>query len=231
VLVLPAGAPLGTSPTPVGFVGTDPIPAGTSYVYTGILGPGTVPYAALANCFTLDTMIECENGPKAVQDIIEGDLIVTRDNGLQAVRWVGRRKVAGKKDMAPVRIKAGALENVADLLVSPMHRMVLSGTRAEVLFGVSDVLAHASHLCDGDQIFREPVSEVTYFYLLFDKHEIIKAHGCWSESFAPSEAAMGAVSEATRAEILKLFPQLDDDWHDALPTLSAVEAKMVIRHS
>jgi len=92
-------------------------------------------------------------------------------------------------------------------------------------------LAHASHLCDGDQIFREPVSEVTYFHLLFDKHEIIKAHGCWSESFAPSEAAMGTMSEATRAEILKLFPQLDDDWQDALPTLSAAEAQMALQQS
>lgn len=231
VLVLPAGAPLGTPPTPVGFVTSAPIPASTLYTYTGILGPGSVPYGALANCFTTGTMIECENGPKAVQDITDGDLIITRDNGLQAVRWVGRRTVAGKKDMAPVRIKAGALGNVADLLVSPMHRMVLGGARAEVLFGASDVLAHASHLCDGDQIFREPVSEVTYFHLLFDKHEIIKAHGCWSESFAPSEAAMGTMSEATRAEILKLFPQLDDDWQDALPTLSAAEAQMALQQS
>jgi hypothetical protein len=228
VFVLPVGAPLGTTPTPVGFVGTEPVPPGASYLFTGLLGPGSVPYAALANCFTLDTLIECENGPKAVQEIVEGDLVVTRDNGLQAVRWVGRQAVAGLGDMAPVRFKAGVLGNTEDLLVSPMHRMVVSGARAEALFGEADVLVHASHLCDGDRIFREPVADISYFHLLFGRHEIINAYGCWSESFAPSAAALNGVEDATRAEILKLFPQLDATWQDAFPTLSAAEAAIVL---
>ena len=228
VLVLPAGT---TTPIAVGFVSSQAIPPNTLYSYSSNTGSGDVLYANLANCFTTDTMIECENGPKAVQDIVEGDLIVTRDNSLQAVRWVGRRVVVGTGDMAPVRLKAGVLGNSEDLLVSPMHRMVVGGPRAEVLYGVAEVLAHASHLCDGDRIFREPVAQVTYFHLLFDRHEIINAYGCWSESFAPSVAAMSGVEEATRAEILKLFPQLDDTWQDVLPTLSASEAAMVLpRH-
>ncbi len=228
VLILPAGSPPGTDPTPVGFIGTDPIPPNTSYVFTGILGPGSVPYADLANCFTTNTMIECENGPMAVQDIVEGDLVVTRDNGLQAVRWVGRRTVAGRGDMAPICFKAGVLGNSEDLLVSPMHRMVISGPRAEALFGEAELLAHASHLCDGDRVFKAPVAEVTYFHLLFDQHEIISAFGSWSESFAPSDAAMSTVDEKTHAELLKLFPQLGQDWQDVLPTLSAAEAKMAL---
>ena len=212
----------------VGVVTTAPVPPNTTYTYTGAIPAGPVPYAVLAPCFTRDTMIECENGPIAVQDIEEGDLVVTRNNGLQAVRWAGRRTVAGVGEMAPICFKAGVVGNAVDLRFSPMHRMLIDGPRAEVLFGKGEVLAHAAHLCDGDRIYREPCAEVEYFHILFDRHEIIRAHGCWSESFAPSEAALDAVDGQTRAELLKLFPELDQDWQDALPTLSAAEAQLVI---
>lgn len=130
--------------------------------------------------------------------------------------------------MAPVRVKAGALGNTVDMRFSPMHRLLINGPRAELLFGAPEVLAHAAHLCDGDQIFSAPCAEVTYYHILFDHHEIICAHGCWSESFAPSEAALEAVDGQTRGELLKLFPELDQDWQDALPTLSAAEAQLAV---
>ncbi len=211
----------------VGFVTTLPVPPNTEYTYTGPGGLVPVPYDDLA-CFTRDTMIDCENGPVAVQDIVEGDLVVTRNNGLQAVRWAMSRSVAGRGEMAPIRVKAGALGNAVDLRFSPMHRVLISGPRAEVLYSKAEVLAHVAHLCDGDQIFKEPCGEVTYYHILFDHHEIIRAHGCWSESFAPSEAALDVVDGKTRAELLKLFPELDQDWQDALPTLTAAEAQLAI---
>ncbi len=220
--------PLTNIPTPAGFVATAPLAPSTGYTLTSFSPDGAVAYSDLAPCFTADTLIECAHGPVPVQDIQEGDMVVTRDHGLQAVRWVGRQAVAGMGEMAPVRFKAGVLGNRADLVVSPMHRMLISGPRAELLFGHTEMLAHAVDLCDGDRIFRAPVAEVTYFHLLFDRHEILNTYGCWSESFAPSAAALNTVEAATRAEILKLFPQLDGTWQDALPTLSAAEAAMAL---
>jgi len=79
-----------------GVVTTSPVPPNTSYTFSGGIPSGAVPYTALAPCFTRDTMIECENGPVAVQDIVAGDLVITRNNGLQTVRWAGCRKVAGR---------------------------------------------------------------------------------------------------------------------------------------
>ncbi len=211
----------------VGLVTSLPVSPNTPYTFTGMGGMAPVLYSDLA-CFTRDTMIECESGPVAVQDIAVGDLVVTRTNGLQAVRWAGGRTVVGAGDMAPICVKAGALGNVVDMRFSPMHRVLIRGARAEVLFGAPEVLAHAAHLCDGDRIYRAPCGAVEYFHILFDHHEIIRAHGCWSESFAPSTAALEAVDAQTRAEVLKLFPELDQDWRDALPTLSAAEAQLAI---
>ena len=211
-----------------GLVSTAPLAPSTGYTLTTITPFAPVAYANLAPCFTRDTLIECKNGPKAVQNIREDDAVVTRDHGLQTVRWIGQRRVCGLGEMAPVRFKAGVLGNSEDLRVSPMHRMVVSGSRAELLFGEPEFLVHASHLCDGGQIFREPVAEETYFHLMFDQHEIICAYGCWSESFALSKAGLEAVDDATRAEIILLFPELIEGWVDALPTLAPLEAKIAL---
>ena len=188
---------------------------------------GAIDYANFAACFTRDTKILCAGGEVRVQDLHCGDLVVTRHNGPQPIRWVGSHKAKGHGALAPVCFKAGALANSADILVSPMHRMLISGPRAEVLFGVPELLACAKGLRDGDRIFSAPCAEVEYFHILFDTHQIISAHGCWSESFAPHHEAINAFEHQARDEILKLFPELDAGWQDALPTLSAAEAAVI----
>ena len=213
--------------TVVGFVSTFELnPGDALFIETATAG-GSIDYSEFAACFTRDTKILCERGEVVVQDLREGDLVVTRNTGLQPIRWVGGQKTSGRAAQAPIRFKAGALGNESDIVVSPMHRMLVSGPRAEVLFGAPSFLAYATDLCDGDRIYAEPVEHVEYFHILFDDHQIISAHGCWSESFAPHREAVDAFSAQGREEILRLFPQLDADWQDALPTLSSAEAAIL----
>lgn len=188
--------------------------------------PDSQDYADLVACFTRDTKILCERGEVFVQDLEIGDLVVTLNNALQPIRWVGSQKTSGLGTFAPVRFKTGSLNNSSDVLVSPMHRMLIDGPRAELLFGESEMLAHAKDLRDGDQVFIEPHDSVEYFHILFDEHQIINAHGCWSESFAPRHASVDAFEEKSREEVLKLFPHLEEGWQDALPTLTAHEAAL-----
>jgi hypothetical protein len=183
-------------------------------------------YEDLAACFTFGTKILSADGEVPVQDLRIGDLVATRRNGLQPIRWVCSQVTNGLGAMAPVCIKAGALGNSVDIRVSPMHRMLVSGQRAELLFGMPEMLAHAKDLRDGDLIFSEPTQQVEYFHILFDTHEIVSAHGCWSESFAPHKNAIGEFDAKTQDELLKLFPQLETNWQDALPTLLASEAAL-----
>ncbi|MEM9228823.1 MAG: Hint domain-containing protein, partial [Pseudomonadota bacterium] len=56
----------------------------------------------------------------------------------------------------------------------------------------------------------EPMAEVEYFHVLFDRHQVIFAEGAATESFHPGEAS-DAMSDATRAEILELFPHLEGE--------------------
>ncbi len=162
-------------------------------------------------CFTRGTMIQTAEGEKAIEDLEVGDMIVTRDRGLQPMRWVGSRKVPAKGKLAPIRIKAGAMKNDRDLLVSPQHRMLVEGWRAELLFNDREILAAAKHLVNGDTIFVDEGGEVEYFHILFDSHELVFANGAWSESFHPGEMGFEALDDEAREEVLTLFPELRVD--------------------
>ncbi|WP_424942946.1 Hint domain-containing protein [Aliiroseovarius crassostreae] len=159
-------------------------------------------------CFARNTRIDTPFGPRPVQDLQPGDLVITRDHGLQPVRWIGARSVVGKGRFAPIRICKGAIGNSRALLVSPQHRMLYGGGDANLMFGQDEVLIPAKHLVDARRIYREVRPEVTYYHLLFDRHEIIFAEGVPSESFHPAEPVLDGLINETREELFALFPEL-----------------------
>lgn len=159
-------------------------------------------------CFVAGTLIDTPDGPRAVEEIGIGDLVLTRDHGAQEVRWTGHRQVAGTGDFAPIRFAPDALGNTRALLVSPQHRMLIAGWRAELYCGADEVLIAATHLVNGDTIHRMPMAEVSYHHLMFDDHEIILSEGIPSESFHPGDYILMA-DAGIRAELLALFPDLN----------------------
>jgi hypothetical protein len=70
------------------------------------------------------------------------------------------------------------------------------------------VLAAAKQLVGNDGIEEVDAMGVTYFHMMFERHEVILSDGMWTESFQPSDYALGTVGNAARAEILALFPEL-----------------------
>lgn len=183
-------------------------------------------------CFTPGTLIDTPEGPVPVEDLRPGMTVCTRDHGAQPLRWIGRQHHRAEGAFAPVRFMAGALGNTRDLLVSQQHRMLLTGWRAELLFGEPEVLAPARHLVNGDTIHLRHGGEVEYIHLLFDRHEIVTAEGIPSESFYP----LGSVAEADRAlqaELHALFPDATHRsgqarWRLARPVLRAHEARLLM---
>ncbi|MEO0912903.1 MAG: Hint domain-containing protein [Pseudomonadota bacterium] len=166
-------------------------------------------------CFTRGARIETAHGMQLVEDLRMGDLVRTRDHGLREIRWIGSKTCSAETldqfpELRPVRFAAGALDGNDELLVSPAHRMLLTGWRAELLFGEAEVLAAAKLLLNDSSIqVAHDLDEVEYFHILFDDHEIIRADGAWSESFHPAALSLGSVSAASRDEVLALFPELE----------------------
>ena len=75
---------------------------------------------------------------------------------------------------------------------------------------------------------------VEYFHLLFDRHEVIVANGAETESLYTGPEALKLVSQAARAEILTLFPELAT--RDYAPSAARVlvsgrqARKLAVRH-
>jgi Hint domain len=164
----------------------------------------TIPFIA---CFAAGTLIRTAQGLRPVETIAAGDMVWTRDDGLQPVAWAGGRQVDGRGALAPVRFAAGALGNDRALIVSPQHRMLVTGWQAELFCGEPEVLVAAVHLVNGDTVARVPMARVSYHHIMFDAHQIVAAEGCLTESFLPgAEVARG--DAALWDELVTVFPEL-----------------------
>jgi len=114
-----------------------------------------------------------------------------------------------------------------------MHRMLVSGWQAELLFGDNEVLIPAKMLVNGHSITQVEGDDIEYFHILFDRHEIVYAEAIPSESFHPGHQGFGALADEARAEILSLFPELEYNNFEiygptARRTLKAYEAEMLL---
>ncbi|THD76973.1 Hint domain-containing protein [Thalassobius vesicularis] len=162
-------------------------------------------------CFTAGTRVLTPRGPVAVERLRPGDLVVTRDNGLQALRWIGTSTRRAFGPDAPVRFAAGVLGPHDSVEFSPNHRVLVRSPRAVLLFGEGEVLVKARDLVNGASItVRADGQPVTYVHLLFDRHEIVSANGLDSESYHPGQATLDSFDADTRDEILRLMPGLED---------------------
>lgn len=188
-------------------------------------------------CFTPGTMIACEDGEHAVETLKPGDRVMTRDHGIQPLRWIGckllsREDLVAEPRLQPVLIRAGALGPgvpARDMRVSRQHRMLLTGPRAELLFGADEVLVQAEHLTHLPGIALAAETDVSYLHLLFDRHEVVLSDSTWSESFQPGDRTLGGLDGAAREELFCLFPHLaaGGDYPAARPTLRRFEAKVL----
>ncbi|SEK86362.1 Hint domain-containing protein [Roseovarius azorensis] len=195
-------------------------------------------------CFTRGTLIETASGPVPVERLAAGDMLRTLDHGFRPVRLVCRTACDSidlrlRPAIRPVRITAGALGNglpQRDLLVSPQHRMLVSSRIAERMFGTTEVLIPAIRLTALPGVFiDESVTEVEYFHVLLDEHQVIFAEGAPSESLLTGPQALRAVGAAAREEIRALFPQIAEAEYAPIPArpvpLGRQQKKLVERHS
>ena len=162
-----------------------PLRARTEYTLVGIDREGARAKFAEVACvsFTRGTRITLASGAQVpIEKLAIGNKVLTRDDGPQQVRWIGRSTVRAVGDFAPIRIRAGTLHNEGDLLVSPDHRLFIYQRSDALGAGRSEVLVRARHLVNGDTITQEAGGFVDYFQLLFDAHQIIYAEGIAAET-------------------------------------------------
>ncbi|WIY26720.1 Hint domain-containing protein [Parasedimentitalea psychrophila] len=193
---------------------------------TGFVNVSSIP------CFVAGTLIRTPYGELAVEDLQPGDLVVTRDDGAQPIRWIGARLVEAEGDFAPIHIRKGTFGSHRDLRVSPQHRVLVRDSLAELLFGEAEVLVAAKDLLNDRSVTRSPGGEVTYVHLMFDRHQVIFSEGLETESFLPGPQTTNLLEQPVVDEICALFPELDpatgEGYGDtARPTLKSYEARLL----
>jgi len=133
--------------------------------------------------FTRGTHITLASGAqKRIEDLRVTDRVLTRDDGVQEIRWIGQNTVRAIGEFAPICIRAGTLNNENDLIVSPDHRLFIYQRTDEVGAGRAELLVKARHLVNGYTVTVQDGGFVDYFQLLFDSHQIIYAEGIAAES-------------------------------------------------
>ena len=170
-----------------------------------------------------DVRIATPRGEKPIETLQPGDRVITRDNGLQQIRWVGRRRLSGPElqrapHLWPVLIRAASLGYglpERDMLVSPQHRLLLSGER--------EGMVAARYMTAMQEIDQTEYPEMTCIHFMCEHHEMVLLNGIWIESFRPDEEVPNGVGAAQRAEICEIFPELRAQ--------SGVHTCHVVRHA
>ena len=189
-------------------------------------GPNAFDESEIVACFCAGTRIATDLGEIAVEALTPGTRVLRPDGTLATLRCVFQtvlepEALTERPNFYPVRIMAGALGRslpVRDLWVSRQHRMVMSSKIAERMFAAQDVLIAAIRLTEMPGIFvDETRTSVTYFHLLFDRHEVILAEGAPTESLFTGPEALKAVPDEARTELLSLFPDIASQTHCPAP--------------
>ncbi|WP_168193195.1 Hint domain-containing protein [Rhodophyticola sp. CCM32] len=182
--------------------------------YATLLDGSTIFFDEIENiiCFTPGTRILTPAGDRAIETLSIGDPVVTRDDGVQPIRWIGSRMVPGIGKFAPILIKPGGVPGMnRPLLVSPQHRMLIEGYQAEMTFGEEEILVAARHLIDGQKVMQKNCGFVTYIHMMFDRHQIVYAEGAATESFHLGDQGLDALSAKSRDDLFRNFPHLRAD--------------------
>lgn len=186
-------------------------------------------------CFMVGTLIETDKGPVVVEDLMVSDMVRTRDNGFQPVRWIGARTLAKATlatapELRPVRISAGALGSGVpsrDLFVSPQHRILVRSNIAQKMFGAREVLVAAKQLVILEGVdFCDMPDGVGYVHFLCDQHEVVFANGCETESLFTGAEALKSVGPAAREEIFAIFPELREMDHEVLSARTLASGRL-----
>ena len=192
-------------------------------------------------CFTPGTLIATPKGERRVEELQVGDRVITRDNGIQEIRWMGQRSLTAQElayaeHLNPVLIRQGALGSglpERDMMVSPNHRVLVANDKTALYFEDREVLVAAKHLTGLAGVDVVEVPDVTYIHFMCAQHEVVLSDGAWTESFQPGDQSLKGIGNAQRNEIYELFPELKtregkEAYQSARRSLKRHEARLLM---
>lgn len=160
-------------------------------------------------CFTAGSRVETPSGPREVEKLRPGDLVLTAEGRAVPLIWTTSTifdpALAPEPEaVLPIRVPAGTLGAVADLWLSPLHRLAcLDRKGREVLIPVRHLRGHG-----GIGGVEPRPGLVHYVHLILERHDLLLVEGVVCESFYPGPRALARLTGEERARLRRLLPEL-----------------------
>ena len=164
-------------------------------------------------CFTIGTLILTHEGEKPIETLKVGEKIKTYNGSWKTlksinIRRLGKKELHQRQNLWPIKIAEGGLGNKIprkELCISPQHRILINSSIAQRMVG-KPVLISARKLLSLPGVTQsEPKNGCAYVHLIFEEHEVVRANGCWSESFYPGDYALHTLPSSIIQEYQAIF--------------------------
>jgi hypothetical protein len=132
---------------------------------------------------TATTPILTPSGYRPVGKLKRGDVVTSDDGNILPILQMVHRTVPARGTFEPVRLRHPYFELQRDVIVGPLQRLVMGGSRVEYMFGTERVLVPARHVVNGTAaVYEKGHAVVTYSQILLPDHEAVIAAGTAVES-------------------------------------------------
>lgn len=134
-------------------------------------------------CYASGTLIRTGRGDVPVEELEVGDLVLTDSGALRPIKWIGHSKVDLRNhprpgEALPIRIGKDAFgpgKPEQDLYVSRAHAIAVTV--------LDEMLVEACQLVNGATVAQVDMSEVTYWHVELESHDVLIANGLPAESY------------------------------------------------
>ncbi|MGI3169290.1 Hint domain-containing protein [Pseudooceanicola sp. C21-150M6] len=192
-------------------------------------------------CFTPGTLIRIPGGECLVESLRPGDYIEDVDGKAHEVIWTYSRTIqldtlddSSRHRLAPIRIFADALgpgRPRRDIHLSQQHLVRVKSAKAEVLYGMDEVLVPARALNHAFGRVERDLESVTYIHVLCAGHVIVRAEGLATETLFLGPEAIRAMSPYQLAALRQVSParlRRAQEMTRAAPTLTLREGQLLV---
>ncbi len=125
------------------------------------------------NGFCPGATVRTAFGDAPIEALRIGDMVCTRNSGLQPIRHIEYATLASSPKSRPVRLAAGTLNARQDILCGPRQRILIEGPLLELYKGLASATAQASSIVNGASITRVSKPIVHYIDIQLARADII----------------------------------------------------------
>ncbi|TMV09863.1 hypothetical protein FGK63_01980 [Ruegeria sediminis] len=169
--------------------------------------------------FTRGSLVETDQGPMAIEDLLPGDMVVTQDGSAQKVLWKGSLTlVPGQPDSRGrthplTRIMAdtfGMQKPLSGVIAGPSARLLATPGHLRHLADGGQLLAPVQEFLDGLSVIETmPPTPVELFHICLRRHSVIRVDGLQFETYHPGINAIRMLGQSLRSLYLGLFAHVD----------------------